>query len=139
MKKKLISMLLCTIMVCAAAAGCGEKEEGGAKENKAEGAEASEGKKETIVMGGKNFTEAFLLSELYSLALEDKGYEVERVFNMSTDTLAPAIQEGEVDIYPEYTGTALTDVLGHELETDLDVIYETISSEFENQIGRAHV
>lgn len=135
MRKKLISMLLCIIMVCAVAAGCGGKEDSGAKEGKTEGAEASDEKKDAIIMGGKNFTEAFLLSELYALALEEQGYEVERVFNMSTDTLAPAIQGGEVDIYPEYTGTALTDILGHELETDLDVIYETISSEFENQWG----
>jgi len=133
MKKKLISMLLCLAMAGVMATGCGNGEKSGTEENKAEGAETSEAEKGTIVMGGKNFTEAFLLSELYSLALEDNGYEVERVFNMSTDTLTPAIQGDEVDLYPEYTGTALTDILGQELETDLDTIYETISSEFESQ------
>lgn len=125
MKKRILSVLLTAVMIGLLAVGCGGSEEGG-------DGSAEKGK---VIVGGKNFTEAFLLSELYSVALEDNGYEVERVFNMSTDTLTPAIQNGEVDMYPEYTGTALTDILGMDLETDLDKIYETVSMEFEEQWG----
>lgn len=126
MKRKWISLMLCVVMACSLAAGCGKDT------SESEKTETSE-EKGTIIVGSKNFTEGYLLSELYADALEDNGYEVERVFNMSTDTLSPAIQSGEVDLYPEYTGTALTDVLGKELETDLDVIYETVSTEYDKQ------
>lgn len=89
--------------------------------------------KERLLIGGKSFTEAYLLSEIYADALEDNGYEVERVYDMNTDTISPAIQNGEIDMYPEYTGTALTDVLGLDMETDTDKVYESVSKGYEDK------
>lgn len=126
MKKKVISVLIMGVMVASMVMGCGSKPSESTDSSKKESSES----KGTIVVGAKQFTEGFLLSELYSLALEDNGYKVDRMFQMSTDTLIPAMDKGEVDLYPEYIGTALTDILGQELETDKDKAYETDSKLF---------
>lgn len=126
MKKKVISVLIMGVMVASMVMGCGSKPSESTDSSKKESSES----KGTIVVGAKQFTEGFLLSELYSLALEDNGYKVDRMFQMSTDTLIPAMDKGEVDLYPEYIGTALTDILGQELETDKDKVYETDSKLF---------
>jgi osmoprotectant transport system substrate-binding protein len=65
-----------------------------------------------LSIGSKNFTESILLGELYAQALERKGFQVKRKFNLGGTLIAhEAIKRGEVDLYPEYTGTGLLDVL----------------------------
>lgn len=124
MKKRVLSAFLCAMMIATMAVGCGSKDAS---------KDAGSDDKGKIVVGGKSFTEAYLLSEIYADALEDNGYEVERVYDMNTDTISPAIQNGEIDMYPEYTGTALTDVLGLDMETDTDKVYESVSKGYEDK------
>ena len=124
MKKRVLSAFLCAMMIATLAVGCGSKDAS---------KDAGSDDKGKIVVGGKSFTEAYLLSEIYADALEDNGYEVERVYDMNTDTISPAIQNGEIDMYPEYTGTALTDVLGLDMETDTDKVYESVSKGYEDK------
>lgn len=65
-----------------------------------------------ITIGSKNFTESRLLAEMYALALEKNGFHVERKFNLGGTLIAQAaLVKGEIDLYPEYTGTGLIDVL----------------------------
>ena len=65
-----------------------------------------------IRVGSKNFTESLVIAEIYAQALEAAGMTVERLFNLgSTQIVMAALQRGDVDLYPEYTGTALVDVL----------------------------
>jgi osmoprotectant transport system substrate-binding protein len=65
-----------------------------------------------VRVGSKNFTESFVIAEIYAQALEAAGMRVERLFNLgSTQIAIAAMQRGNVDLYPEYTGTALIDVL----------------------------
>ena len=67
----------------------------------------------TITVGSKNFTEQFVLGEIYSQALEAAGYKVNRQLNLGSELIAhKALQTGKVDAYPEYTGTALTSFFG---------------------------
>ena len=94
-------------------------------------APADSGKK--VAVGSKSFTEAYVLGELYSLALEDAGYDVDRVFNLSIDTVMPALQKGDVDMYAEYLGTALTDILKKDVEMDKDKAYETVKKGFADE------
>lgn len=69
---------------------------------------ASQGGGGTIAIGSKNFTEQFVLAELYAQALEADGYTVERNLNLGSEQIADdALQSGEIDMYPEYTGTSL--------------------------------
>jgi glycine betaine/choline ABC-type transport system substrate-binding protein len=70
------------------------------------------GSKPHIVVGAKNFTEQMVLGELIAQQLERQGIEVERKFGLGGTLLAhEALKSGSIDLYPEYTGTALTAVL----------------------------
>jgi osmoprotectant transport system substrate-binding protein len=70
--------------------------------------------KPPIVMGDKNFSEEYLLGELYSQALRAKGYTVKLKGNIgSSTTINAALQSGKIDMYPEYTGVIYTVLAGH--------------------------
>lgn len=59
-----------------------------------------------VVVGSKNFTEGYLLAEIMAQALEAEGIAVERQFGFGgTKVCYEALRNGEIDVYPEYTGT----------------------------------
>jgi osmoprotectant transport system permease protein len=59
-----------------------------------------------VVVGSKNFTESYLLAEIMAQALEAEGFTVERRFGFGgTKICYEALRSGEIDVYPEYTGT----------------------------------
>ena len=63
----------------------------------------------TLTIGSKNFTEEFILGEIYAQALEAGGYKVRKRLDYGSELVAfKAVREGKIDAYPEYTGTALT-------------------------------
>jgi osmoprotectant transport system substrate-binding protein len=60
-----------------------------------------------VSVGSKKFTEQILLGEMYAQAFEDKGYDVKRELNLGSEqVMDKALQDGTIDLYPEYTGTA---------------------------------
>ena len=62
----------------------------------------------TITVGSKNFTEQKVLGEIYAQALAAAGYNVKTELNLGDEKIAlKAVESGEIDAYPEYTGTAL--------------------------------
>ena len=61
----------------------------------------------TIVVGGKNFTEQYLLAEMTSQLLKAKGFDVEKKDGMGSNVVRQAQVNGQVDVYWEYTGTSL--------------------------------
>ncbi|HEY9697741.1 MAG TPA: glycine betaine ABC transporter substrate-binding protein [Trichocoleus sp.] len=68
--------------------------------------------KTPIKVGSKDFTEQFILGEMYALVLEKNGLKVERKLNLGgTPVAQAALQNNEIDVYPEYTGTGLLTVL----------------------------
>ena len=68
----------------------------------------------TVVIGSKNFPEEFILGELYTQALQAKGFSVKYKENIgSTELMTKALQSGQIDFYPEYTGVIVQDVFGH--------------------------
>jgi glycine betaine/choline ABC-type transport system substrate-binding protein len=68
---------------------------------------ANSGKKITI--GSKNFTEQFVLGNIYAEALSAAGYDVKKELNLGDENVAfKALKGGQIDAYPEYTGTALS-------------------------------
>jgi osmoprotectant transport system substrate-binding protein len=106
-------LFLLVVMSALVAAGCGGDDEEGAEPAAPATTEAAQ--QPAIVLGTKNFTEQFILGELYKQALEAKGYEVELKSNIgSTEIIDTALTSGEINFYPEYTGTALTVVFGEE-------------------------
>ena len=85
----------------------------------------------TVRVGSKNFTESIVIAEIYSQALERAGATVERRMNLGSTAIAmAAIQRGDIDLYPEYTGTALIDVLHLPPMGDPSAIYTTVAHEF---------
>jgi glycine betaine/choline ABC-type transport system substrate-binding protein/ABC-type proline/glycine betaine transport system permease subunit len=63
----------------------------------------------TITIGSKNFTEQFILGEIYAQSLKAAGYKVKKQLNLGSEQIAlKALKSGRVDAYPEYTGTILT-------------------------------
>jgi len=61
-----------------------------------------------LTVGSKNFTEEFILGEIYAQALEAAGYDVSKQLNLGSETIAlKALKDGEISGYPEYTSTAL--------------------------------
>jgi glycine betaine/choline ABC-type transport system substrate-binding protein len=62
-----------------------------------------------ITVGSKNFTEQFILGEIYAQALDAAGYDVRKDLNLGSEQIAlRALKGADVDAYPEYTSTALT-------------------------------
>ncbi len=85
-----------------------------------------------IVVGSKNFTEQILLGEILAQQIERRlGVTVERKLNLGGTLLAhEALVSGAIDLYPEYTGTALTAVLKEPVERDAGAVLSKVRSEY---------
>ena len=98
-----IALLAALVLAVAGCGGDDDDDGGGAASDR------------TVTIGSKNFTEAVILGELYRQALEAKGYTVELKSSIgSTEIIDRALTSGEIDMYPEYTGTMLTVVFGED-------------------------
>lgn len=89
----------------------------------------------TVTVGSKAFTEGVILSELYALALEDAGINVKRSFEISGSLIHTALTAGDIDLYPEYTGTGLINVLGMDPITDPQEVYKTVKDAYEREFN----
>ncbi|MEM9540572.1 MAG: glycine betaine ABC transporter substrate-binding protein [Cyanobacteria bacterium P01_E01_bin.42] len=89
-----------------------------------------------IRIGSKDFTEQFILAEMYALILEDNGFVVERKLNLGGTPIAQeSLTSGEIDLYPEYTGTALLSVLKLPSNSDRQKVYETVAIGYKEQFN----
>jgi osmoprotectant transport system substrate-binding protein len=87
-----------------------------------------------VRVGSKNFTESIVIAEIYARALENAGLRVERHLNLGSTAIAmAAIERGDIDLYPEYTGTALLDVLHLPPMRDPHAIYTAVAAAFAKQ------
>ncbi len=88
-----------------------------------------------IVVGSKNFTESFILGEIIAQQIEaHSALKVERRFYLAgTYICQQAMLAGRIDIYPEYTGTALTAVLKEQPSSDKEQVYQQVKSEYERR------
>jgi osmoprotectant transport system substrate-binding protein len=92
-----------------------------------------------IVIGSKNFTEQLLLGELLAQELEHKtGLPVERRFYLAgTYICQQALLAGRIDMYVEYTGTALTAILKQKPSSNHQEVYRRIKEQYARQFGLA--
>lgn len=82
---------------------------------------------QTIVVGSKDFAEQYIVAEMYAQVLEHNGFEVERKFGLAGTPVAhAAILAGEIDLYPEYTGTGLLTILKAPVNSDPAQVYQTV-------------
>jgi osmoprotectant transport system substrate-binding protein len=87
---------------------------------------------DAIVVGSKNFTEQIVLAELFAQQIEaPSALRVERKLNLGgTFICHDALISGKIDLYPEYTGTALTAVLNDPLEKDPEKVLRRVQEEY---------
>jgi osmoprotectant transport system substrate-binding protein len=90
-----------------------------------------------IVIGSKNFTESLMLSELLAQQIEAHSQvKVERRFYLAgTYICQQALLAGRIDMYPEYTGTALTAILKEKVGGDRSEVYQRVKSEYEARLN----
>jgi osmoprotectant transport system substrate-binding protein len=90
-----------------------------------------------IVIGSKNFTESLMLGELMAQQIEAHTHlKVERRFYLAgTYICQQAMLAGRIDVYPEYTGTALTTILKQKVGGDKADVYQRVKSEYEKRLG----
>ena len=94
-----------------------------------------------IVIGSKNFTESLMLGELLAQQIEAHTHlKVERRFYLAgTYICQQALLAGRIDIYPEYTGTALTAILKEEVggnkNKNKDEVYQRVKTAYESRLG----
>jgi osmoprotectant transport system substrate-binding protein len=108
-------------VIAALAAGCGDDDEstsGGGTGSTSSSDQPGEGKP-AVTIGTKDFTEEFVLGNLYAQALEAKGYQVNLKENIgSTEIIDKSLTSGEIDGYPEYTGVSLSVVAKNDKLTE---------------------
>jgi osmoprotectant transport system substrate-binding protein len=84
---------------------------------------------DTIIVGSANFTENQILAEIYAQALQAKGINVEKKLNIgSRETYFPGLQDGSIDLIPEYTGVLLQFLNKQATETAPDAVYTALKS-----------
>ncbi len=88
-----------------------------------------------IVIGSKNFTEQIVLAELLAQHIESKlGMRVERRANLGGTLIChQAVRTGEIDLYVEYTGTALTAVLHQQPSSDPAEVLKRVRAAYARQ------
>jgi osmoprotectant transport system substrate-binding protein len=93
------------------------------------------GGKHPITVGSKNFTEQVVLGEIVAQHLEHRlGEKVDRKLNLGGTLLAhEALIKGSIDVYPEYTGTALTDILKLPPSADAAAVLEGVRAAYRRQ------
>ncbi|WP_397543550.1 glycine betaine ABC transporter substrate-binding protein [Roseovarius salis] len=86
--------------------------------------------RETVVVGSKDFDENRILAEMFALLLEEEGLRVERRIPLgSTSEVFESLRQGSIDVYPEYTGTALG-LLGQAGTTDAGAAWRRVQFAF---------
>jgi osmoprotectant transport system permease protein len=97
------------------------------------GSAAADGR--AITVGSKDFTESVILAEILSQMLETKGVTVDRQFELAGNLPHDALLARQIDVYPEYTGTAFTAILKHPPVTDARTVYDRTKAEYAEKFG----
>ncbi|MDO6458590.1 glycine betaine ABC transporter substrate-binding protein [Celeribacter halophilus] len=87
---------------------------------------ASATQADVIKVGGKNFTEQLLITQITTDLLEANGYDVDKLEGMGTSVVRAALENGQVDIYWEYTGTSLVTFNKIETKMNVEETYATV-------------
>jgi len=88
-----------------------------------------------IAVGSKDFTESVLLAEIVAQMLEAQNIEVERRFDLAGNLSHSALVSGQIDLYPEYTGTAFAAILHHQPISDPKAVYDQVQREYSSQFN----
>jgi len=90
-----------------------------------------------IRVGSKDFTESVILAEILAQMLEKKNIQVERRFELAGNLAHESLLSNQIDVYPEYTGTAYTAILKHAPVTDTQKVYDETKREYAEKFDLA--
>ena len=116
MREKKLAALGLAFITAFSLAGCGSAAATGTASSSvassAAGKTAASGKssgddKAPLIVGSKDFTESIVLGEIYAEAFEDNDVPVKRQLKLGSQVIHDSIKAGDVEFYPEYTGTGL--------------------------------
>jgi osmoprotectant transport system permease protein len=90
-----------------------------------------------IVVGSKNYSEQLILGNMLADLIENKtDIEVERKLNLGGSQVTfGALNSGDIDLYVEYTGTGLINILNEPLNSDPDQVYDIVQEKFNSKYG----
>ena len=133
--------LMAAIVLALGVAACGDDDDDGDDGGGGGSGELIESNPDNsgveITVGSKNFTEQYILGEIYAQALEAAGYTVQKDLNLGSEQVAlQALEGGEISGYPEYTSTALTSFFGlapEDVPNDPAQATSNSQAEFEKQ------
>lgn len=118
MSKKALAVVLLVLVLAGAYWFLGRRDDSGSK----------------VVIGSKDFTESILVSEIYAQALEAEGLKVDRKPALGgTAIIQAAMEAGEVNLYPEYTSTALVTVLKEEPDFEPLSAYDKVKNGYKEK------
>lgn len=85
-----------------------------------------------LTVGSKEFTEQHVLGNMYEMLLDDAGFDASYAPIGGSSEVHDALVNGEIDVYPEYTGTGLLTHLGESYDPSMtgDDVYNTVSQEY---------
>ncbi len=90
---------------------------------------------DTVRVGSKNFTEQCIVAEIYAQALENAGIDARTRTNLGATLIAhAALLNGDIDLYPEYTGTAMAHVVKGDLSGSAEQTYKTVKDYYEKNL-----
>ena len=92
--------------------------------------QTSNSQNQTIRVGSKDFTESVILAEILAQMLEKRGIAVERQLELGGNLAHDALVSNNLDVYPEYTGTAYTAILKRQPLTDTNRVYDETKREY---------
>jgi osmoprotectant transport system substrate-binding protein len=114
-----IALLLTAVLIAACGSSSNDNSSSNSNSNSSSSSSSQPGKgKPSVTIGTKDFTEEFILGQLYAQALKAKGYNVNLKSNIgATEIVDKALTSGKIDGYPEYTGETVATVFGKSLKT----------------------
>jgi osmoprotectant transport system substrate-binding protein len=90
---------------------------------------------QVVRVGSKNFTEQFIVAEIYAQALENAGIKAQTRSNLGATLIAhAALLSGDIDLYPEYTGTAMAHVVKGDLSGSAEQTYDAVKNYYEKNL-----
>ena len=93
------------------------------------------GESRTVIVGSKDFTESIILAEILSQMLEKQGVSVTRQFELGGNIAHESLLSKQIDVYPEYTGTAFTAILKKAPITDPQAVYDQTKAEYADKFA----
>ncbi|MEO6411284.1 MAG: ABC transporter substrate-binding protein [Pedococcus sp.] len=126
MKISKITLTIATVAALMATAACGDSGGDPLATTSSDSSSAASG---TIKVGSADFPESALLAEIYAGALEAKGIKVEKKLNIGArEAYIPALQDGSIDLIPEYTGVLRDYFKKDQPGTDSEAVYSELKA-----------